>query len=411
MRRGAWIAGLALVLYLAGVAIQVRSDRRSVREVFPPSSVYNTAGPGLSLAYAYLQAKAPGRVEVLRRRVDPEELPARGVVFRVRPTMAPLLLAEDGEEEEEKEKDQKDGKDGKDRKKKKDEDPGERRRPPLLTELEEAWVRGGGRLVLAIDGWYGPVELGPIQGAAPVRKVFPLWPGVSKLAPAHPWALAGPPLATGHAVFLAGEAPIVARLPLGAGEVILLSLPEIFENESLGKAQHLALLEGLAGVAEKRPVRFDERAHGLGEDAGVTETLASWGFGPLLVLAGCAALLAGWRAAVRLGPPDRDDRDDSERRSDAVELLDSLADLYDRALRRGDAIRLYHESFVHAVAAETGLRGPALAARAHDLLERSSAGKGWEPPAAEEDLPRDRFERALGTLNQAFRRLQDAKRK
>ncbi|HBL28935.1 MAG TPA: hypothetical protein DD490_19040, partial [Acidobacteria bacterium] len=96
---------------------------------------------------------------------------------------------------------------------------------------------------------------------------------------------------------------------------------------------------------------------------------------------------------------------------EAVELLDSLADLYDRALRRGDAIRLYHESFVHAVGAETGLRGAALAARAGTLLEQASEGKGWETPAAEDNLPRDRFERALSTLNQAFRRLQDAKHK
>ena len=422
MRRGVWIAGLALALYLVGVAIQVRYDRRSVREVFQPGSVFNTADSGLSLAYGYLQAKTTragdkGGVGVLRRRIDPEELPARAVVFRVLPMVVPFLLAD--EEVEEEEKDGRDSKDGKEQKKdpKDDKEAPLELEPetdrwlgtPLLTESEEAWVRGGGRLVLGVAGSYGPLSLDPIQGETQVRKVFPLWPGVSELSLGKPYALAGPPLAAGHAVFLAGEAPVIARLPVGAGDVLLLSVPEIFRNDRLGQVHHLALLEGMAGIAEGRPVLFDERSHGLGENAGVIETLGTWGLGPLLAVAGLLGALALWRAAVRIGPPDRDDRDT---RSDAVELVDSLADLYDRALRRRDAVRLYYESFVHAVAAETGLRGPALEARARALLEPGSVGAGdWETPVLEGDLPRDRFDRALRILNQAFRRLQDAKRK
>jgi len=423
MRRGVWIAGLALALYLVGVAIQVRYDRRSVREVFQPGSVFNTADSGLSLAYGYLQAKAAradgkDRVGVLRRRIDPEELPAQAVVFRVLPMVVPFLLAE----EEVEEKDDKDGKNSKDGKEQKKDPKDEKEAPlelepetgpwhgrPLLTESEEAWVRGGGRLVLGVAGSYGPLSLDPIQGDTQVRKVFPLWPGVSDLSFGKPYALAGPPLAAGHAVFLVGEAPVVARIPVGAGDILLLSVPEIFQNDRLGQKDHLALLEGMADIAEGRPVLFDERGHGLGEDAGVIETLGTWGLGPFLAVAGLLGALALWRTAVRIGPPDRDDRDT---RSDAVELVDSLADLYDRALRRRDAVRLYYESFVHAVAAETGLRGPALEARARALLDTGSVGAGdWETPVLEGDLPRDRFDRALRILNQAFRRLQDAKRK
>jgi hypothetical protein len=410
MKRGAWLLALALALYVLGVAIQVRYDRRSMREVFEPGSVFNTGDEGLSLAYGYLRAQAAraksgATVETLHRRVDPEVLPARAVVFRVQPSVAPLLLLEE-EVAEEKDEDTKDGKDGKDGEKAEEDEPEVAERPaPLLTDAEEAWVRGGGRLVLAVAESYGPLALDPIQGKTTVRKVFPLWPGVTRLAPEKPAALAGAPLASGHAVFLVGEAPVVARLPIGSGEVVLLSIPGVFSNERLGQAQHLAFLESLAGINEGRPVLFDERAHGLGETAGLFETLGSWGLGPLVLLVGLTAATALWRAALRIGPPERDDRDT---RSEAVELLDSLADLYDRALGRGDAIRLYHESFVHAVAAETGLRGPALEARVRGLLDASG---GFDPPAAGEDLPRDRFERALRALNQAFRRLQDAKRK
>jgi hypothetical protein len=421
-RRGVWLVGLALALYVLGVAVQVRYDRRSIRDVFHMGSTFSTDDNGLSLAYEYLRARAaragqdPDQaVAALHRRVEPGSLPERGVVFRFRPDLKPFLLSEEeGEEEgEEEEEDNKDGKDSKDTKDgekdedKKNQDDEVERALPLLSDPEEAWVRGGGRLVLALSESYGPLWLDPIQGEATVQKVFPLWPGVAKLAPTEPYGLAGPPLAAGHAVFLVGESPVVVRIPMGSGDVIVLSTPEILENKRLGEADHLALLEALT---EKRPVRFDERSHLLGDTAGVFETLGGWGFGPFLLLAGLTAGLAIWRAAVRTGPPERDDRDT---RSDAVELVDSLADLYDRALRRGDAVRLYHESFVHAVAADTGLRGTALEARAQDLLERAG---GWEPLpppelSRERDLPRDRFDRMLRTLNEAFRRLQDAKRK
>jgi hypothetical protein len=416
--RGAWLAAAALAVYVAGVAIWVGYDRRSAREAFAPGSVYATNEKGLSLAYGYLRERSGGRAAVLRRRVDSESVPAAAVVFRVQPGWGPFL----GEEEEGEEKD-KDGKDKKDAKQKKPADakkaaPKEKKKekekeepparvPPLLTAAEEAWVRAGGRLVLALDGWYGPVEVKELAPRQPVRKVFPLWPGVSRLHPTERHGLSGPGLSAAHAVVLAGATPVIARQPIGAGEVILLSCPEIFQNRFLARGHHLALLEALAGLGEGRRVYFDERVHGLGEDGGVIEALGAWGLGPLLALAVLGAAAGFWRAAVRVGAADRDDRDT---RSDAVELVDSLADLYDRALGRGDAVRLYHESFVHTLAVDTGLRGPALERRAHEILERAG---GFEPAPAGDlntDVPRDRFDRDLRTLNEAFRRISDAKR-
>jgi hypothetical protein len=438
MTRGAWLAACALAVYLAGVAVWVGYDRRSVREVFPPGSIYATGDQGLSLAYAYLRARAAretpaARVAVLRRPAGAEVLPRRAVVFRVVPTVVPFLP------EEKKEKDNKDGKrpsppaplpappaPRRERGDKKKQHlvaaflpspgdwvggagrgaGGEGPPPSLLTAAEDAWVRAGGRLVLALEKGYGPLGVEPLPGQAmrrdPVRKVFPLWPGVSELHATGREGLAGIALAGFHAVATAGAVPVIARQTVGAGEVIALSCPEILENRLLGQAHHLALLEALAGLREGRSVFFDERAHGFGDDAGVTEILGSWGLGPLLLLALLAAAAAFWRAAVRIGAPDRDDLADRDLRSDAVELVDSLAELYDRALGRGDAVRLYHESFLHTLAAETGLRGPALEARARELLG------GFVPVG--DNLPRDRFDRDLRTLNEAFRRLQDAKR-
>lgn len=359
-RGGYRLAALAVALYVAGVLLWVREDRRSQGEVFPPGSVLNTGDRGLSLAYAYLRERSGSRVEPLRTRVGTGTVPARGVVFRVLPVNFEL---------------------------------------ENLSPAEEAWVRGGGRLVL---GSASPRPDGEKMRRIEARKVFPVWPGVRRVLPPVQRPLRTLNTTPGsHAVLLAGDEPVLLRVPLGAGEVFLLSCPEVLQNRHLARGDHLALLEALAGVPERRPVLFDERMHGLADRPGVAETLADWGLGPWMLLALLTAGAAFWRASARLGPPAREDRDT---RSDAIELLDSLADLYDRALHRGDAIRLYHESFVRTLALETSLRGPALEARARDLLD------GLAPPAPGEDLPRDRFDRALRTINQAFRRLHDGKR-
>jgi len=400
--RGLRFAALAAVLYLAGVAVWIRSDRRSVREVFSPGSTFNTGAEGLSLALAYLRERS-GSAAPLHRRLDPAELPARGVVLRVQPVAGPFLPQK--KEEEEEEKDSKDSKDKKDEKGKEEEEKEERPEPVrLLTADEETWVRGGGRLVISFQGNYGPARTQDLQGKQPVRKVFPLWPGVTNLVLPAARSLVMPALPGGHAVFLAGEAPLVVRQVLGEGEVVFLSAPEILHNGHLGQAHHLALLEAVAGVPERRPVFFDERSHGLADDGGILKTLAGWGLGPLLLLGLIATGASFWRSGKRLGPPEREERSDLDTRSDAVELLDSLADLYGRALQRGDAAFLYYESFVHTLAVESGLRGKALEERAKALLD------GYVPLKGEE-LSQERFDQALRTINQAFRRLQDAKRK
>jgi hypothetical protein len=401
LSRGLRLAALVAALYVAGVAVWVRYDRRSTREVFEPGSVFNSGDDGLSLAFAYLRERSTAPVSALQRRVTSNQVPGGAVVFRVQAARGPLLLEE-----------KKDGKDSKDDKKKEKEKPqGEKEkeeaRIPLLTPDEEAWVREGGRLVVAFSRFYGPAATRDLVGRQPIRKVFPIWPGVDHVIPPMIRGLDTPALPAAHAVFLAGGSTLILRQPLGAGDLVLLACPEVLNNKNLGQSGHLALLEALAGIPERRAVLFDERAHGLADSGGVVETLSEWGLGPLLLLGLLTTGAAFWRASARLGPPDREERDT---RSDAVELLDSLADLYDRALHRGDAVRLYYESFLRTLAVETGLRGRALDERASKLLD------GFAPPppgatgAPGEDLSHERFDQALRTINQAFRSVLDAKR-
>jgi hypothetical protein len=208
-------------------------------------------------------------------------------------------------------------------------------------------------------------------------------------------------------VILAGENPVIARLPLGLGDVVLLSCPDVFHNARLAVGDHLALLAALASSvgpespeSHSRPAYFDELSHGLRADTGLLDVLSRWGLGPALLLAGLAALAVAARQKVRVGPAERDPPD---RRSEAVDLIDSLGELYDRALSRGDAIRLYWEGFVHAVAVDTGFAGSNLAARARELAA------GFTPPPPGENLSREGFERALRALNSARRRARDGK--
>jgi hypothetical protein len=247
---------------------------------------------------------------------------------------------------------------------------GERRLSPsavgvggaLLTPLERGWVERGGRLVLAVNEAYGPLKVEPAAGPGAPEKVFPALAGVRRIeAPVWRALGEGTPL-DAHAVFTLGGRPLLARWPLGDGDVLMLSAPEAIENGALGKADHLALLQGLAGSG--RPVYFDEHVHGVESRPGVLDLMASWGLGPALVLMSAAGLLLLWRERARLGPPEEDH---VERRSEAVDLLDSLALLYGRALSPAQALRMYRRGLERALTLQTGLKGEALARRIDDL--------------------------------------------
>jgi hypothetical protein len=335
------------------------------------------------MAYRYLGQRArvpdaprPAPV-VLTERPRADTLPREGVVFRLRPVRSPHPMSPEETQP---------------RKKK------EERPSSLLVPAEEAWVRAGGRLVLGVAESYGPLTLTPGRAAPPPRKVFPLWPGVERLAPAGTApAPGGPPAEEAHAVFVAGDAPVVGRLPLGRGEVILLTAPEVLENARLAQADHLLLLEALAGTG--RAVAFDEWAHGLGQDGGLLERLLAWGYGPALAVAALAFALALWRGRARLGPEEPEPPDT---RSEAVDLVDSLGSLYERALSRREAAALHLQAFRRAVALRTGLAGGALDRRVRDLL-----GGGPPPLPAAGEIPASDFARRLSLVNDGYRRLHE----
>lgn len=384
--RNAILPCVAVASYVFAVLFWLHNDRRAPLRVFDDSSIHNTSPKGLSLAHAYLSKRAErsaarSRVAALTRAIAPDGVESDAVVFRVSPSHLPAIAPPPRAGANEPT----------------NEVPVRTRASSLLSWREEEWIRGGGRLVIALDGPYGPVGVEEALVPGEPLKALPIWPAVHRLeleqarvlvdmAPGHP-----------HSLFLIGARQVASLRRIGNGELILMSCPEVLQNERLGQGDHLALLETLAG--SDRPVYFDEAVHGSMSDAGIVETMVRLGLGPFLLTIALTAAAAFWRARTRVGPPEEPWR---ESRSEAVDLVDSLARLYGRALGRRDAIALYHECLARAVALRTGLRGERLAERVKELT-------GDDPPPAAEgrrDMGAAEFKRWIRTINDAFARVE-----
>jgi hypothetical protein len=403
---GRWlIFWLGILCWIIVPVSWLAGDRRMAREAFAKFSTYNTSPDGLSLAHGYLREKrGVTKVNRLMRAIDLAHVKPGATVFRVGPYSDSLDAFFEQLEEEadraEKEESEKpaDGKETENtgqkkkpaaEKKPEDEEPETRNIFPLLTDEEEHWLRQGGRLVLGLDGPYGTLQ----THDAPCTDLHQVFPGHAfpAVEPARCRALDGASLQHFHSVLLNGIEPVLARSRVGRGEVLAFALPEVFSNEQLSKAGHLALLDRLAGAG--RPVYFDETIHGAWTESSILDLLVEWGLGWALILFLATAFLALWRRGPRLGVADRSDRDD---RSDAIDLVDALGTLYDRSLDRESALRLYFQALTRAFHARTGLTGEALE---RAVREKTS---GYDPSPRLNDISRDEFHRNLRILNGAY---------
>jgi hypothetical protein len=357
---------LAVAAFLIAALIWIGSNHAG-NYAFAEGSALNTSPAGTSLAYGYLSRHA--RVNLLTTPMRDGAVAANAIVFRV-----DTYAADDDDSERG--------------------DTKTKAVPFFLPARDEEFVRGGGRLVLAGHYFGGSIEMRDDAGKV-ASKVFPIWPGLDTLSLPEPIALAPRSLPRGmHTIFAGNGEAVVARQTIGAGDVIVFSVPEMLENKSLAADHHLMLLAALADKG--RPIYFDEYEHGVASDDGALALMTEWRLGPLLVLAGIAALLTFWRNARRIGPPDAEERDT---RSEAIDLVASLGALYGRSMTNGDAIALYRAALQRTVAAQSGLRGDALQRRITDLTPGLM-------PAAGEKIAAHAFDRHLQTINDAFRTLE-----
>jgi hypothetical protein len=360
---------LASLAFLALGIVWIVTDRRAPQHVYDRYSSANSSEEGLSLAAGYLSKQR--KVGTLTRSLTRTPLERNAVVFRVANELAIFFAPEELDE--------------------KQLGPPKLKEQPLLNDAEEAFVRRGGRMIIAASS--GLLESEDVK-VGPIRKVFPIWPAVGDLAmececgTLRAFTKLRPRM---HALFTAGSRAIVAREQIGDGELFVLSLPDLLANESLAKKDHLALLAALAG--EKRPVYFDEVLHGIVSDEGSLALMKDWNLGPFLLLLGAIALLVFWREARRIGPADAEERDT---RSDAIDLVRSLGALYRGVTSDAEAIALYHEALTKTVAHQSGLRGDALRKRVDELTG------GLVPTTGHGAMPAGVFQRQLKILNDAF---------
>lgn len=367
--RGLLLPALAAFLGAAAAVAWVGNDPEAGGTIFGRLSVHNRDETGLSIAYAYLAERAArsgsgASVGTLTRPLAPEVVDPRAVVLRMGPDVPPHGI-------------------------------GSR----LLTDDEEAWVRGGGRLVIGIEGPYGPASVARAEPGDGFRRTFPAWDGVQDLYPPEPRVLVDRAPEPAHALFLLGDRPLVSRRVIGLGEVILLACPETLMNPWLPLPGHLALLEALAG--EGRSVLFDEASHGLRSRSGIADVLGRFRLGPLAALLALAAALTFWRGRVRAGPPEEARRQD---RTGSMDLVEAVGRLYERTLPRRDAVALYYDALVREAAARTGLRGAALDAKVRELAR----GRGRPASGSLVDMTPPEFRRWVGILNDAHVRLEHA---
>lgn len=327
---------LAMGAFAATTVLWVITDRRASERVYDAYSSANTADAGLSQAAAYLARR--GRTAMLTRPLGRDPIEPDAVVFRITHEV-PLLF--DPEDLQEKEM-----------------GPPRPREQTLLTPDEDAFVRRGGRMILAAHTGMLPVGT---PAAAVARKVFPMWPGMSSLEVPEKTSAFLSLRPRMHAMFTATDRVIVARERIGQGDLFVVSWPELFQNQNLARAHNLALLAALAG---RRPVYFDEVPHGIVSGDGALELMKDWNLGPFLLGLCVVALLLFWRGGRRVGPPEDDLRDT---RSEAVDLVDSLGALYRDVTSYDEAIALYHDALTRTVAHTSGLRGDALRNRVDGL--------------------------------------------
>ena len=327
---------LAILAFAAFGVLWIITDRRATERVYDDFSSANTSDTGLSQAFAYLGRR--GKTAMLTRPLGREPIEANAVVFRITHDLPIFFDPEDLAEKEI--------------------GPPKPKEKPLLNDAEDAFVRRGGRVIVG-------AHLGALpSGSPPARtatKVFPIWPGVDKLATPDVTSAFLSLHPRMHAVFVAGDKVIVARERIGDGDLYVVAWPEIFQNGQIGHEHHLPLLVALAG---KRPVYFDEVLHGIVSGDGSLELMKQWNLGAFLVMLCVVAVLVFWRAGRRVGLPEDDHR---ETRSDAVNLVQSLAALYRDVTKKHEALKLYHEALTRTVAHTSGLRGDALRKRVDDL--------------------------------------------
>jgi uncharacterized protein DUF4350 len=388
IRGRAALLAVAVIAWFVALAAWIDGDPRFAETAYDAFSSFNSSPGGTSQAFGYLAATHRGARRLIRD-VAVEHPPRDATIFRIGSRGIARWIAL--QQEEEQKKSDKKAKDAKKKKKDKKDEPPPKRVESLIDEREEAWIRSGGHLVIAPAADVAQIHLQP-GTCGKLRQVFPVDPPLPAVDVPNCHSLSGAGLQRFHSLLTDDSGPTLVRRRIGAGEILVFSIPEALSNEYLAKGGNLAMLERLAGSG--RRIYFDETVHGIRQEASIWDLLVGeWRLGPALAVLALAAMAAFWRKARATGLPERVEAD---ARSDAVDLVQSLGQLYDRSVDREESLRLYYHALVRAIHARTGLTGEAL-----ERLVRVRT-EGYDPKPKFQDISREEFQRMLKILNHAY---------
>jgi hypothetical protein len=216
---------------------------------------------------------------------------------------------------------------------------------PRDLDALEAWVHGGGTLVLAILS-RGPlperfgldVEAGAGRGTGEIRpcQPGPYTAGVRSVEARGAQGLTSSrPEAVFHLCGPGGKA--LAVVPHGAGRVIALSAPAAFSNRDLRRGDHGRLaLNLLLRHRGEGLILVDEYHHGHGRARSVADYLGGSRLMPLLGQGALALLIALALWGRRFGPPRPPVE---ETRHSSMEYVRAMGGLLQRARARAPALK------------------------------------------------------------------------
>jgi len=217
---------LAIAAFFVLAVVWIGNDRTISERAFDDFSIENTSPAGLSIAFRYLQ-RTGHRVFRLDGPLRGNAVPANAVLIRAGVLEDPSFV----DDEETAPRKTKGKGTGKGKKQIKPAAPRPTRNvTPLLTSIEDQWVRGGGRLILGSPVSFGPLKLrGEKKRMA--EKVFPLptsavWITAPKPRSIDPRTLP----ARMHTLFTVNGAPAIVRERIGNGDVIFIAIPEFLQN-------------------------------------------------------------------------------------------------------------------------------------------------------------------------------------
>ena len=221
------------------------------------------------------------------------------------------------------------------------------------------WVRGGGRLVLAVGEQTDDASLRRLQlsvqpafpGEVTVEQPLLLAPSVTVLSGAPAEVVTG----TFRDVVVASTyaGPILLHRAAGSGHIWFLSAPELLNNGSIAQVDNRRLLLNLAGPLKlnaqspgRRTVAFEQPVAAPAPAGSQVDWLTETNWGIALLFAVAVLVLYRWSSGLYLGPPINaiDDR-----RRPATEYVISMAGLLRRAHRRAEILAQYQHSLRRAL--------------------------------------------------------------